>query len=247
MVNGDGEQKNVKLSEVSGFGVWVGFYRRKQINVTVKNSFEGGSIKVNGVQKSAGSQELDWWYPQTFEAFDRQNIIDPNDGIYYIRKFQYWITPGGNSNDIYMVGGRNDVVQPIDTSFYYLYHFNGSQWNVIDSSYLTNTEYVWHFGVRLKAIGGDLYSASNKLFKKEGSGWKIINDDPLIFSLGGSSSDNIYGAGINGTVYHFNGSDWKKIIIREGFQEPIYDVWTDGTEAFMVATDGRVTYVIHGK
>lgn len=154
---------------------------------------------------------------------------------------------GLNSNDIYMVGGRNDIVQPIDTSFYYLYHFNGSQWNVIDSSYLTNTKYIWNFGVILKNIGGEYYSASDRLFKKEGNKWVIINDDPLIFSLGGSSSKNIFGAGINATVYHFNGSDWKEITIKEGFQEPIYDIWTGGTEAFMVAMDGIRTFVIHGK
>lgn len=150
---------------------------------------------------------------------------------------------GLSASDIYMIGYRNDVVQPLDTSFYYLYHFNGSQWNVIDSSYLTNTEYVWHFGVRLQTIGGDLYSASNRLFKKEGSGWKIINDDPLVFSLGGSSSDNVFCATTNGTAYHFNGSDWKKITIKEGFEEAIYDIWTDGTEVFMVAWG----YIIHGQ
>lgn len=154
---------------------------------------------------------------------------------------------GLNSNDIYMVGGRNDVVQPIDTSFYYLYNFNGSQWNIIDSSYVTNTEYVWHFGVILKVMGGELYSAGDRLFKKNDDVWDIINDDPLLFSLGGSSPNNIFGAGINATVYHFNGSDWKKITIKGEFQEIITDIWTDGTEAFMVATDGVKTFVIHGK
>ena len=171
-------------------------------------------------------------------------------------KFPFFIPPQGvhilsmsglNSNDIYMVGGRNDVVQPLDTSFYYLYHFNGSQWATIDSSYVTPNSYSWNFGVIMKAIGGVLYSAGDRLFKKEGNSWEIINDDPLIFSLGGSSSDNIFCATTNGTVYHFNGSDWKKITIKEGFQEPIYDIWTDGIEAFMIASDGRQSYVIHGK
>lgn len=141
------------------------------------------------------------------------------DGSYW-NKFPFFIPTQGvqlgsisglSASDIYMIGYRNDVVQPIDTSFYYLYHFNGSQWNVIDSSYSTSTEYVWHFGVRLKTIRGDLYSASNRLFKKEEGGWKIINDDQLVFSLGGSSSDNIFCATTNGTVYHFNGTDWQII------------------------------------
>lgn len=171
-------------------------------------------------------------------------------------KFPFFIPPQGvqilsmsglNSNDIYMVGGRNDVVQPIDTSFYYLYHFSGSRWAIIDSSYYTPNSYSWNFGIILKNIGSEYYSAGGKLFKIEGSGWKIINDDQLVFSLGGSSSKNIFGAGINATVYHFNGSDWQKITIKEGFQEIILDVWTDGTEAFMIASDGRKSYVIYGK
>jgi len=141
---------------------------------------------------------------------------------------------GLSSNNIYMTGYRNDIVQPRDTAFYYLYHFNGNQWAFTDSSYTTPTANARKFGVILKAIEGTLYSASDKLFRKEGSNWIIMNDDPLIFSLGGSSSDNLFGAGINATVYHSNGSDRKKIIIKEGFQEPIYDVWTDGTEAALM-------------
>ncbi len=133
-----------------------------------------------------------------------------------------------------MVGGRNDIIQPRDTVFYYLYNYNGSNWSVVDSSYTTPTANARKFGVILKTIDGTLYSASDKFFRKEGDSWVVMNDDPLIFSLGGSSSDNLFGAGINATVYHYNGSDWKKIIIKEGFQEPIYDVWTDGTVIFIL-------------
>ncbi|HCY76607.1 MAG TPA: hypothetical protein DHV28_11870 [Ignavibacteriales bacterium] len=174
-------------------------------------------------------------------SWNNSSFFIPSQGVHILSM------SGLNSNDIYMVGGRNDVVQPLDTSFYYLYQFDGSQWTVVDSSYITNNDNVRNFGVQLKTIGGELYSASDRLFKKEGNKWEIINDDPLIFSLGGSSSNNIFGAGINATVYHFNGSDWKEITIKEGFQEPIYDIWTDGTEAFMVAMDGIRTFVIHGK
>ena len=171
-------------------------------------------------------------------------------------KFPFFIPPQGlqlgsvaglNQNDIYMIGYRNDVVQPLDTSFYYLYNFNGNQWSVVDSSYSTSGHYILKFRAILKTIGGELYSAGDRLFKKVGNDWIIINDDPLVFSLGGINSNNIFAAGLYGTVYHFNGSDWKKIIIKEGFQENIYDIWTDGTEAFMIASDGRQSYVVHGK
>ena len=172
------------------------------------------------------------------------------------KKYDFFIPPQGvqvlsmsglSSNEVYMVGGRNDAVDPIDTSFYYLYNFNGSQWSVVDSSYITPYDYVWNFGVILKAIGGTMYSASDRMFKKEADGWVIINDDPLIFSLGGSSTENIFAAGLYGTVYQYNGTDWAKLTIKEGFQEHMFDVWTDETEAFMIASDGSSSFVIHGK
>lgn len=170
--------------------------------------------------------------------------------------FDFFIPPQGvqilsisglSSDEVYMVGGRNDVMPPIDTMFYYLYNFKGSQWSIVDSTYITSYGSVWNFGVIVKAIGGSMYSASDRMFKKEGDNWVIINDDPLIFSLGGSSSENIFTAGIYGTAYHYNGTDWKKLIIKEGFQESIFDVWTDGTEAFMIASDGYRSFFIHGK
>jgi hypothetical protein len=154
---------------------------------------------------------------------------------------------GLSASDIYMVGYRNDVIQPIDTSFYYLYHYNGSQWSVVDSNYITNDNYRWNFGVIIKTIGGELYSASDRLYKKEANGWKIINDDQLVFSLGGSGANNVFCATTTGTLYHFNGTDWQIIVVKGGFQLPIYDIWTDGTEAFMIASDSRQSYVIHGK
>lgn len=168
-------------------------------------------------------------------------IFIPTQGI------QLTSIVGLQKSDIYMVGYRNDVVQPLDTSFYYLYHFNGNDWLVEDSSYITSNINARKFGVILDSFGGEFYGAGDMLFKKTGNDWSIINNDPLIFSLGGSSSNNIFCAGINGTIYHYNGVDWKKIIIKENFTEPIYDIWTEGNEAFFVAHDGARTYIIHGK
>jgi len=167
-----------------------------------------------------------------------------------MKKVPFFIPPQGvqilsisglSSKDVYMVGGRNDVIYP---PLYYLYHYNGSRWSVVDSSYANASVDARKFGVRLKTIGGSLYSASDKLFKKEGDNWVIINDDPFIFSLGGSSANNLFAGGrSDGTVYHYNGTDWQKIIIKEDFRRSIYDIWTDGTEVFMVSEE----FVIHGK
>ena len=177
------------------------------------------------------------------------------DGVEW-KKFPFYLPPqdiqmlsiaGLSINDVYMIGGRNDFVQPIDTSFYYMYHYNGSQWSVIDSTYSTSSGFSIHFGSTLKEIGGNMYSARYKLFKKEGSSWTIINDDSRLLSIGGSNENNIFAGGSNGVVYHYNGTDWQEITVSEGLTDAIYDIWTDGTEAFMVSNDGYRTFVMHGK
>lgn len=195
-----------------------------------------------------GSTSTDVWAAGT-------NTLFHFDGTSW-KKYDFFIPPQGvqvlsmsglGSNEVYMLGYRNDAVDPIDTIFNYMYNFNGSQWSVVDSSYITPYDYVRNFGDIVKAIDGTMYSAGDRMFKQEGDGWVIINDDPLIFSLGGSSAQNIFAAGLYGTVYQYNGTDWAKLTIKEGFQEDIYDVWTNGTEAFMIATDGSSSFVIHGK
>ena len=245
------------INGIYGFSagdVWaVGYRRPKFTYKSLICHFDGSSWKkfiVTGggrLQAVWGSSSSDVWATGS-------NTLLHFDGVGW-NKFPFFFPPQGvsltsisgtNSNNIYMTGRgfRNDAG---DTTFYYLYYYNGSMWSVANSSYTTASVDARKFGAILKTIGGTLYSADYKLFKKEGANWVIINDDPLIISLGGSSTDNLFAAGINGTVYHYNGTDWQKIIIKEGFREAIYDVWTDGTEAFMVSEDGSRTFVIHGK
>lgn len=219
--------------------------------------FDGASwkeITVTGgkeLQSIWGSSAVDIWV-------GGWNTLFHFDGTSW-KHFPFFIPPQGvqlisisglSSNDVYMVGARNNVVQPIDTSFYYLYHFNGNSWSVVDSSYWTTTVIAIKFGAILKTIDGALYSAGNKLYRQEGDNWIIMNDDPSIFSIGGSSNHNLFAAGTRvgvgisatPTIYNYNGSDWEKIPL-EGYVGDISDIWTDGTETFMV--DGA--YVIHGK
>ena len=172
------------------------------------------------------------------------------------KKTEFYFPPQGiqilsikglSANDVYMVGGLDDVVQPIDSAYYYLYHFNGGKWSITDSSIVTPEITQIKFGVILKVINGILYSAGDKLYKKEGNNWIILNSYPGIYTAGGTSSTNLFAAGYQGNIFHYNGADWKNITVKEGFNEEIFDILSIGGEVFMVGHDGSQSYILHGK
>lgn len=153
---------------------------------------------------------------------------------------------GLSSNDIYLTGHKPDSNTPIS----YLYHFNGSQWSLIDSSYgFTGNE---KFGWALKTIGGTLYSYHNYLYERMGNIWTKIYSNPIA-AMGGNSSNNLFVETMydNGTINHYNGIDWEKLSINEGFYGRMEDIWVNETEVFMVATgivdNHWTTFVVQGK
>jgi hypothetical protein len=49
------------------------------------------------------------------------------------------------------------------------------------------------------------------------------------------------------SLYHYDGSDWRKINLPVSDEVAFYDIWTDGREAFIVGHDGNRTFIAHGK
>jgi hypothetical protein len=168
-------------------------------------------------------------------------IFMPSQGV------QFTSISGLSSNDVYMTGYRNDVISPIDSTFYYLYHYDGLAWSIIDSACITIGASNIKFGELLKTIDGQLYSEKHALFILDGGSWTKLFEDPYVISFGGNRRDNIFCIGGYGTVFHYNGTDWQRIVIAPNFQEHLYDVWTDARETFMITHDGYQTYIIHGK
>ena len=172
------------------------------------------------------------------------------------KKTEFYFPPQGiqilsikglSANDVYMVGGLDDVVQPIDSAYYYLYHFDGSKWSITDSSITTPAINRIKFGAILYVINGVLYSANYGLYRKEGNNWIRIDNYYGIYTAGGTSSTNIFAAGYQGNIFHYNGADWKSITVKEGFNEDIFDILSIGGEVFMVGNDASQSYIIHGK
>lgn len=156
---------------------------------------------------------------------------------------------GVSSDDAYMVGYRNDVVQPADTNAYFLYHFDGTSWSVEDS--IVQTAYSpspsARFGVELFSVKGITFSAGNNIvFQKVGTSWTNVFQASGIWIVGGNDVNDLYALGGYGTIYYFNGSDWKPETIPY-VNATLYGVWTDGKEVFIVGNDGSKTYIFHGQ
>lgn len=91
-----GHERGKTLAYVKNhFGPWDGYYRRKPVNDTVKNNFNGGVIKIDGVEKNSGIHSLAWWGSErVLEAVDRQYFNG------YVWVFDKWSTPQGEEKSI---------------------------------------------------------------------------------------------------------------------------------------------------
>ncbi|MGD0337220.1 MAG: hypothetical protein ABSB78_00375 [Bacteroidota bacterium] len=198
------------------------------------------------LQSVGGATPNDVWAGGT-------NVLFHFDGV-SIKHYPIYIPPQGiqlgfivalSTSEVYMAGYRNDVTQPLDSSFHYLYRFNGSSWDIIDST-LQGTSQA-NFGPQLTLIDHQMYSAGGGVWKWIGNGWNKLFDEEWIYHVGGSSANNLFACGGLATLYHYNGTDWKKLALPINQDVAFYTVWTDGVEAFIIGNDGYKTYIVHGK
>jgi hypothetical protein len=152
------------------------------------------------------------------------------------------------SNDVYMTGFRNDVVQPGDTTAYFLYHYNGIGWSVIDSVIQTISNPSRSFGSQLKKIGSSLFSSNNGLWKREGNGWIKIREREA-FRAAGTHEQNLITIDSGGKAFHYDGRDWFQFKELQNPDAELRGIWTDGEEVFIVGfiQSGLRSIVWHGK
>jgi hypothetical protein len=150
-------------------------------------------------------------------------------------------------NDVYMLGTERNMSQPNDTTIYYLYHFNGNNWSILDSYVETSNSPAPGFGTILCTVDNKLYSVWVGIYEWNGAGWTKLLNDEWIYKVGGVSSTNFFACGGMATLYHYNGSDWKRITLPLSTDVAFYGIWTDGREAFIVGHDGNRTFIAHGK
>ena len=152
---------------------------------------------------------------------------------------------GFSSSDIYFI--KDDATQYPYKEYLSLYHFDGQSISIIDSTDNVANTNLPKFGALLRIIDGSLYSSSSGLFKRISNNWNVILADTKIIAVNGTNSNHIFAAGFSTNIYYYDGNTWRNLTPIPGFNLPIYDIIVFDNEVFMVATDGWITYILHGK
>ena len=157
---------------------------------------------------------------------------------------------GIDGNDVYVVGAKLDNFEPNDTTIYYLYHYNGQSWITINSYISTPLFTPGPFGT--VSLWGtkksNLYSVGLGIYQIIGSNWiKLVSTHAYLKHIYGNNDKNIFAVGQSGLIYHYNGENWKELTLNEFTGIAFEGVWTDGNQVFIVGSDGRDGYILHGK
>jgi hypothetical protein len=128
---------------------------------------------------------------------------------------------GVSADDVYALSSRSDAGVH-DTTFRYLWHWNGGVWSIADS-FPQVAGHADRFGTRsVWSLLAITYTSGQGVFKRDGS-----------------VRSSLFVVGDGGGVFHVNPADWYRYA---QFADPAinyYGVWTDGREAFVVGNDGK--------
>ncbi|MBI4428072.1 MAG: hypothetical protein HY562_03020 [Ignavibacteriales bacterium] len=160
-----------------------------------------------------------------------------------------WVSSisGFASNDVYATAYELDTLESFNP--YYLLHWNGSLWSIVDSSRLSITDEKFGYN-QVLASSGNIYTVGEGIFQRVGSSWNLLfRDDEADFAtLQVKDANNIMVGGNFNHAYHYNGSNW----YRFPFQSPTIhfsSLWWGDHEAFFVAIEsgGNKSFVFRGK
>lgn len=255
----------VSLSKVHGFGasdIWVAGERIYQIGNTFPDSsflmhFDGTrwteAMIADGrgrlLQSLWGATSTDIWAGGVNTLLHYNGVewshfpIEmPGQGI------QFFSMSGVSSSEVYLMGYRNDVVPPADTTSYLLYEFDGFQWSVRDSIVQVSGLPVARFGLTLGNVAGEIYSLSTGVYRMTSSTWELLCTVPEpLTGISGPRRDNLFLVGLGGQVIHFNSHDAYQYPQFQNYAIDLYSVWTTDEQVFAVGNDGSRSYVARGK
>lgn len=266
IVDGGPIHGEIGLSSICGFSsdnIWAGGFRvvsYQQSTGTFVSSnlmihwdgkvWSESPVSGSGITEVVGTAPNDVWATGNSgvlrydgSSWKTSQLPIPPQGMQFVSIAE--VAP----NDVYTVGFVNDVTAPTDTGSYFLYHFNGDSWRVIDSVIITSS-YVGPitFGTSLFAVKGTLYSSGENGVQvfTDGS-WTTILNDTRIGSVGGNGLNNLFAIGSQAIAYWYDGKRWTQLNIPGNTGIGFSAIWTDGSETFIVGDDGHKSYIYHGK
>jgi hypothetical protein len=136
---------------------------------------------------------------------------------------------------------------PGNYTVHYLLKPESNTWVVVDSFTEVSIASAKFGHEDIKVIGGTFYSAGFGVYKNYGSSWSKLVETSTLYSISGTRNEHIFTSGTNKTLLHFNGIDWKQLDIAVDSTLPFFSVWCTEEEVFIVANDGRKTFIVHGK
>ncbi len=121
----------------------------------------------------------------------------------------------------------------------HIFRRHNSTWSRVDSTYGQTISCLW------SAPWGKMYRGTTGVDVLQDGTWNRLFYAPAIYRICGVAEDNFFAIG--SSIYHWNGKDlfeFKDLHIQ-GIE--LSDVWTDGTEVFIVGNDYKNTVVYHGR
>lgn len=143
----------------------------------------------------------------------------------------------------------NNVPQGTITKLYF--RNNNGEWSLIEDKFISGADYDDNgLGRGVLSIGNKLYTDNRGLWERTSGGWIRRMS---YHGLGGAcliSENNIW-TYFNQELWHYNGKDWKQIIIPQLQNYPggfLYGRgWSDNKEIFLSLHYNGKTYIVHGR
>jgi hypothetical protein len=156
---------------------------------------------------------------------------------------------GGTSTEIFAIGYIPSRFRPDSIYRECLYKWMNGTFVRVDSM-LMAPGVVPKFGSS-KVVGVEerIYSVGwGGVFYKQETGWaNEISVGETFMDLCGTRLEHVFSCGISKSLYHYNGANWKKIEVPGDPSLPLYGVWCNEEEVFVLGSDGARSYVLHGK
>jgi hypothetical protein len=114
-------------------------------------------------------------------------------------------------------------------------HWDGNEWELKRIPYYFNSQAYYHPIQSVFAFNeNDIWFCGNGVMNWDGTNFRSIGISPIIWGpyqmnkIWGSGKSNLYIVGNNGSIAHYNGTNWQRI--ESGTTLNINDIWGDFNE-----------------